>query len=196
MLKYLQLSTLFFLSFTAAKPSSNKPVVCTFDEESNASLDEEQRIECRKAYRIVTCAIQEDETRWPDQESQDACILANRKACLIDDNMEPLFDVKKKNTCIHEKRRQDMNSSFSLFLGVLLCFILIAFCCFLITIEKQCQCLDLCRCCRRKDTRVGIDEEMAVESPNKNKITPISPKYEQVQEIELSAQGNVQEQSQ
>ena len=70
-----------------------------------------------------------------------------------------------------------MNSSFALFLGVLFGFILIAFCCVLITIEGKCQCLKLCSCCKRKDTRIGIDEEMAIDSPNKNKIAPISPEY-------------------
>ena len=94
------------------------PVVCTVDEDTGLPLNETATIACRTQYRIDSCAIKEDLTPLPKGEEKDGCILENTKACIINDELEPL-GKQEKIVCMHKRRREDMELYSGVFLVVL-----------------------------------------------------------------------------
>ena len=140
----------------------------------------EQIKELRTKYRIATCELTPDGEPQPEGEDKEICILEKKKACVIDENIEPLRG-KEKIACIHRKRREDIELSASVFIWVLLAFVFIAVICWLVNLlkEQSCKCCNKC-CRRRSDAKIGIedDEVMAIDSSRKNQITPIPVAYE------------------
>ena len=140
----------------------------------------EQIIQLRIEYRKATCELDEDGNPQPDGEDKDACILGNTKACVIDENLEPLRGVEKI-ACIHRKRKEDIVLSAAVFIWVLLAFVIIAVICLLVNFLKEQNCKGCKKCCRRRsDTKIGIEDEemMGMDSARKNQITPIPVAYE------------------
>ena len=68
------------------------------------------------------------------------------------------------------------------FLVVLGSFIAIGFICILVALLKNANSSKFCSCCKRKkakDSRVvNFDEQMPINSPRDNKVTPITANYE------------------
>ena len=139
----------------------------------------EQIKEQRTQYRIATCELTEDGLPQPDGEEKDGCILANTKACIIDDTLEPLRG-KDRIACIHRKRKEDLELSAKVFIYVLLAFVVIAVICVVINLLKEQNCNCCKKCKRRSDTKIGIEDEevMGIDSSRKNQITPIPVAYE------------------
>ena len=154
--------------------------MCTVNEETGLPLNDTETIACRTQYRIDSCAITEDGTPLVAGEDKDICILENTKACIINDELEPL-KKQEKVVCMHKRRREDMELYSGVFLVVLGSFIAIGFICILVALLKNANSAKFCSCCKRKkakDSRVvNFNEQMPINSPRDNKVTPINADY-------------------